>query len=136
MGMSLDCESELRAFVLANKLDNCVTFTGVVEDVSIYIGCTDVFVLPYLTEALGIALIEAQLTGLPAIVRRVGGIHDVVDGATGRLVKPQDDADLLNAMEQFVADEEKRQKMGFWARNIAVERFAISSVTKKISINA
>jgi len=131
-GMSLDCESDLKSYVSENRLDDFVTFSGGVDDVSKYIGCTDVFVLPSLTEALGIALIESQLTGLPAVATRVGGIPDVVDdGVNGVLVEPNDDRELLEAMAQLVSDGEKRITMGRQARVAAVERFSISSVTSK-----
>ena len=130
-GLSLDCESELKKFVMENGLDKHVTFTGPVEDVASYVGCADIFVLPSITEALGIALIEAQLCGIPAIATKVGGIPDVVThDVNGLLVSPDNDDDLLNASIELISNNEKRIGLGLAARKLAVERFSISRVTQ------
>ena len=130
-GMSLSCETQLKDFVSENGLEKQVTFTGPVEDVAAYLSCADIFVLPSLTEALGIALIEAQLCGIPAIATRVGGIPDVVTHeVNGLLIAPENDAELLDAAMELVNDSVKRIEQGVAARKLAVERFSISRVTQ------
>jgi glycosyltransferase involved in cell wall biosynthesis len=129
--MSLDCEDQLRDFVKENGLDKFVTFTGPVEDVSSYLGCADIFVLPSLTEALGIALIEAQLCGIPAIATRVGGIPDIIThNVNGLLVAPDNDNELSNAAVELISNSAKRVKLGLAARKSGVERFSITRVTE------
>ena len=130
-GMTLNCEEEIRNFVRENGLQESVTFTGPVDDVSCYLGCADIFVLPSLTEALGIALIEAQLCGIPAIATRVGGIPDVINhGVNGLLVPPDSDEELKNAVIELIKDSAKRVEYGLAARKLAVDRFSISKVTQ------
>lgn len=130
-GMSLNCEGQLKDFVRENRLEKHVTFTGPVEDVASYLGCADIFILPSLTEALGIALIEAQLSGIPAIATQVGGIPDVViHDVNGLLVAPDNDDDLLKAAIELIGDSVKRAGLGLAARKLAVERFSISRVTQ------
>lgn len=130
-GMSLSCEGELKDFVRDNRLEKYVTFTGPVEDVASYLGCADIFVLPSLTEALGIALIEAQLTGIPAIATQVGGIPDVVTHeVNGLLIASENDDELLDATMDLMGDSAKRTEQGIAARKLAVERFSISRVTQ------
>ena len=130
-GLSLDCEGELKEFIMENGLEKHVTFTGPVEDVASYVSCADIFVLPSITEALGIALIESQLCGIPAIATKVGGIPDVVThDVNGLLVSPDNDDDLLNASLELISNKAKRIRLGLAARKLGVERFSISRVTQ------
>jgi glycosyltransferase involved in cell wall biosynthesis len=53
------------------------------------LAASDIFVWPAVNEAYGLALLEAQATGVAAVVGAAGGIPDVIaDGVTGRLVPP------------------------------------------------
>jgi teichuronic acid biosynthesis glycosyltransferase TuaC len=58
----------------------------------------DVFVLPSRKEGLGVALVEALATGLPAIATRSGGPQDILGPEDGLLVPPEDMAALASAM--------------------------------------
>lgn len=81
----------------------------------------DLFVWPAINEAYGLALLEAQAAGLPAIVGRSGGVTDiVVDGATGLVTPPGDDRALSGAIRALLADPEQRQTLG----DAACERVA------------
>lgn len=131
-GMSLDCEGELRSYVQENGLDRSVTFTGPLEDVRSYLNCADIFVLLSKTEALGIALIEAQLCGIPAIATRVGGIPDVIThNVNGVLVTPENDDELFVAASELVENYEKRIEMGLSAREMSAAQFSISLVKER-----
>jgi glycosyltransferase involved in cell wall biosynthesis len=128
-GMALSCEEDLRVYVEKNDLEKVVTFTGAVDDVMDYLHCADVFILPSLTEAFGLALIEAQACGLPAIGTRVGGIPDIIShGSNGLLVEQDNDAELLEAATRMVTDRNMRTGYGQEARRQAVEKFSIGSV--------
>ena len=63
-----NCEAELKAYVIANGLQDSVHFTGSVENVHEYLQVADIFVFPTENEAFGISLIEAMACGLPAIL--------------------------------------------------------------------
>jgi len=131
-GMSLSCEEEIRQYVKENGIDENVTFTGAVDDVRDYLHSADLFILPSLTEALGIALIEAQACGLPAIGSRVGGIPEVIDdGVSGLLVEPDQDDALLEAAERMIKNENMRVRFGAAARKRMLSQFSMSHVAEK-----
>lgn len=68
-------------------LDANVEFAGVQDDVASWLQRARVFVLTSDSEGLSIALAEAMMTGLPAVVSRVGDLGTlVVDGTNGFLV--------------------------------------------------
>ena len=86
---------------------------------------SDLFVLPSLAEAFGIAAVEALACGLPVIAARVGGLLDVVeDGENGLLVPPGDANALAQAILHLATDRDMLLRMGQRARAIAEERFS------------
>lgn len=73
----------------------------------------DIFCMPSLHEAFGIAILEAMAARKPVVASNVGGIPEVVlDGVTGFLVPPCDIISIAEAIEKLVIDEELRLKMG------------------------
>jgi glycosyltransferase involved in cell wall biosynthesis/predicted metal-dependent phosphoesterase TrpH len=77
----------------------------------------DAFVFPSTTDTFGNVVLEAQASGLPAIVTDAGGPRELVrDGETG-LVVPGKDADALRAaMRRLATDGALRRRMGDEAR--------------------
>jgi len=70
---------------------------------AIYAGC-DLFVWPAINEAFGMALLEAQCCGLPAVAGAWGGVPAIIaDGKTGWLSAPGDagafSADIDHALD-------------------------------------
>ncbi len=77
----------------------------------------DVFVLPALHEAFGIAVGEAMRAGLPAIVSASGNLPRLVrDGVDGFVVPPRDVWALAAAMRRLATDRELRERMASSAR--------------------
>ena len=97
----------------ARDLAARVTFTGRLDDVAAALRAADVFAFPSVYEALGLSLIEAAATGLPAVGARTGGIVDVIeDGASGWLVAPGDVAELAARLRALALDAEARARLG------------------------
>lgn len=97
------------------------------HSVRAYLSAADVFVMPSRHtedgdfEGFGIAVVEAALCGLPAVVAGDSGLAEAVDsGETGLVVPPEDVPALTAALESLLADEEKRRRMGEQARERAL----------------
>ncbi|OKJ05249.1 glycosyltransferase [Kitasatospora sp. CB01950] len=94
-----------------------VLFAGSRGDVPALLPGWDVFCLSSRQEGLPVALMEAMTSGLPSVVTRVGGMPEVLDdGAEGRLVPPDDPAQLAAALEELASDAGLRGRMGAAAR--------------------
>lgn len=82
--------------------DGRVSFSGVLEGEALaeaYAGA-DVFVFPSVTDTFGNVVLEAQASGLPAVVTDRGGPQDiVVPGESGVVVSPQPGAFAAALME-------------------------------------
>ncbi len=84
--------------------EHCI-FAGLRSDVPQILPAFDLFVLPSLSEALGIAAIEALASGVPVVASRVDGVPEVViHGETGLLVPPGDAVQLAQAILHVAAN--------------------------------
>lgn len=73
----------------------------------------DVFVWPAINEAYGMAILEAQAAGLPAIVGASGGVGEIVaQDRTGLLLPPGDDGAFADALAALIDDPARRRAMG------------------------
>jgi glycosyltransferase involved in cell wall biosynthesis len=77
----------------------------------------DLYVWPAINEAFGMALLEAQVSGLPVIAGASGGIGDiVVPGVTGLLTPLGDAGAFAMAVRRLITDTAARAAMGPAAR--------------------
>lgn len=101
-----------------------VTWTGARKDIQNFVPYFDVFAMPSLSEAFGIAAAEAAACGVPVVASAVGGLPEVIqDGLTGFLVPSQDPAALAAKIGLLLSDRSLRERMGSLAER-SVERFS------------
>jgi glycosyltransferase involved in cell wall biosynthesis len=93
---------------------DAVTFHGHIDDAAKHhvLQRAWVHLLPSRKEGWGLAVIEAAQHAVPTIgYRSSGGLADsIIDGVTGVLV--DDNADLVNRLEQLLADSVLRDELG------------------------
>lgn len=78
---------------------------------------SDLFVFPSITDTLGQVVMEAQASGLPALVTNIGGPQEIVRHARTGLVLPADQPQpWADAIISLIADASLRQSMGTAAR--------------------
>ncbi|WP_084126621.1 glycosyltransferase [Demequina sp. NBRC 110054] len=114
-----------------------VSFAGWVDPVDLpaLYAESDALVAPSTTtasgwqEAFGLVLVEAALSGIPAIATRSGGIPDVVvDGETGILVDEHRPDQIAGAVASLAVEPALRARMGAAARQRAGELFTWEAV--------
>ena len=108
---------------LARKLNvsDRVRFFGWVDDVEEILKRSKVFVMTSASEGLPHSLIEAMLTGMPAIVPNVGEIGDlVVSGLNGYLIMESDTQSFVSNARSLLDDSEKLEQFGMAARRSAL----------------
>jgi len=114
-------------------IDSRVRFLGIhIDDLPELLNCLDVFVLPSVSEGLGIALIEAMAVGCPVIASRVGGIPDLVSPEYGILVEPGDSVSLAESIIELLRDLPRRQRMCSAARSRVESDFNIDDMVKRL----
>ena len=94
----------------------------------------DIFCLPSYHEPSAVALVEAQLYGLPVVTTNVGGSPDrLVDGETGHLVAAGDIAGLAAALDGLLRDPARCRAMGEAGMRFASGRFSWEAVGQRIA---
>jgi glycosyltransferase involved in cell wall biosynthesis len=103
------------AAVLSDSAGGRVRFAGQVEaeELRSILAAGDVYAWPAIREAYGMALLEAQATGLPVVSGNYGGVASIVeDGQTGLLAAPGDPAAFREALRGLLYDAARRERMG------------------------
>lgn len=104
---------KVQDFVRSKDLEKKVLFTGRREDIPNVLAGFDIFALATEQEASGTVFVEASAAGLPVIGTNVGGVSEMFEhGVTGILVPLADQRALSQALEDLVANPERRQHMG------------------------
>ncbi len=94
------------------------------EQVSGFLKCATIFVLPSYKEPFGIVLLEAGAFSLPIVASRVGGIPEFIDdGQNGLLVPAGDVTALADAIQALLRDPETAQRLGAALNNTVTKRF-------------
>ncbi len=128
----LNCEAELRQAVKDHGLEKQVHFTGYVENVMEYLQCSDAFVFPSESEALGISVIEALSCELPVFAARTGGLVDLIeDGQNGRLLECRNEAAWVDALASYISDSSLVESWKTRARSSVLENFSIARIAEK-----
>jgi glycosyltransferase involved in cell wall biosynthesis len=112
-----------------------VRFLGALseEQVPALLAAGDLFVWPALGEAYGMALLEAQAAGLPAIAGASGGVGDIVaDRETGLLVPPRDVGSITAAMVMLLDDAAMRQRLGAAARRKVAAEHDLNAAARQL----
>ena len=120
-----DHKAELEAKAATLGVADRVEFLGWRDDVPQILAALDLVVHPSCEpEPFGRSLAEAQASGVAIVATAAGGIPEVVeDNVTGLLVPPKDPAALANAINELVADPDRRAAMGTAGRERARRLF-------------
>jgi len=100
-------------------LNERVTWMGSLDHGAIAkrLALADLFVWPACNEAFGMALLEAQASGLPVVAGVVGGVGEiVVSEVTGLLVTPGDALAFAAAVRSVILDSGRRSVLAKAAR--------------------
>lgn len=100
------------------------------------LGAADCFVLPSVNraESFGVATLEAQAMGTPAVVTSVGtGTAEAIEpGVTGEVVPPGDPAALAAAVRSLLEHPQRRLAMGRAARERIVARHSLAAQARAL----
>ena len=100
-----------------------------------YYCAADIFVWPAFQEAYGMALLEAQWLGLPAVAGNSGGVSDIInDKVTGLLTQPGNVADFSSKLITLIENTDYREQMGTAATKITRNEHSFEIAAKKVNL--
>lgn len=102
-------EEKIRKDIVARGLSDAVVMIGESDEIDAWLSAFDVFLFPSLYEGLGIALLEAQASGLPCVISETIPLAAICRSNVYRLSLNEDDevwaAKIEEAMGDSVSDE-------------------------------
>jgi len=103
-----ELKESIQQMCLESRLRDDVIFLGRVNCIADYLNASDLFVLPSLSEALSIALIEAMYLGLPCVVTDVGSNRELIENNTNGIVVEPKNIDALKDAISFCFSNRSR----------------------------
>jgi len=132
-GTGMD-EAALRRQAHALGLGDRVEFLGFAPDVRRVLAQADVFVMPSLSEGLGVAVLEAMAMAKPVVSSDAGGLPEsVIDGETGLVVAAGDAGALAEALLDLLTDPARATKMGQAGRERALSHYDRPRIVERIT---
>jgi glycosyltransferase involved in cell wall biosynthesis len=108
-----------------------VRLVGFRDDLDRVMPNLDLLAHPAEMEGLGVSLLQAAASGVPIVASAVGGIPEIVrHGMTGLLVAPADPGALECAIDQLLAQPDKREQMAVAARQLVEVAFSVPAMVQ------
>lgn len=110
---------------LEELLGDSAVFTGWLKgrELAAAFASADIFVFPSSVDTAGQAILEAQASGLPAVVCSEGGASENIESdKTGLIARSRSVSDFNRCIEILLDDEEMRRAMSRAARSLAAGR--------------
>jgi glycosyltransferase involved in cell wall biosynthesis len=96
------------------------------------LGGYELFVLSSRTEGLPVSIMEAMLAGLAVVTSDVGSVREeITHGEHGLVVPPEDPERLAAAINELLADPERRRAMGAAGAAKATRMFTVSATVER-----
>ena len=105
-----------------------VHFLGRRADIPDILRALDLFVFSSRADSFGVAVVEALLSGVPAVVSDLKALREVTDdGRYAALFRTGDAADLARCLLELANDEARRKELGARGREWASRQFGIAA---------
>lgn len=125
--------SALKSLARSLGIEDRVIWMGLQNNVPEILSCGDIYCQPSRSEGIGLAIMEASLARLPVVATRVGGIPEVaVDKVNAYLVESEDADGLAGSMYMLYKDKAQRERMGYYGRLQALDKFCLSNQVTKL----
>lgn len=100
-----------------------ITLKNFVKNIEEYYKASDLFVLPSNQEGFSNSMLEAQASGLPAVVTKISGSEDLIkESLNGTFISPKSNS-IYQAINSYFKNPEKVGKESESARDIILNKY-------------
>lgn len=124
--------SEIEALVVKKGLQDSVIFFGYQSEPVKYLTAAECFLLPSIIEGMPAVVLESFLHHVPVVAYDVGGVSEmVVPGATGWLVKMNEESTFAEAVSEAIENRDKRMEYTENAFGSVKEKFCMEEIADR-----
>jgi len=125
-------KNKLEKMIIDLSLQNKVILGGFLENGSQYLKGFDVFILPSLSEAMSLSILEAGQAEIPVIATKVGGIPEIIENKkTGLLIESGNEVAVTEAINFVAGNESAAAEMASNLKNKVETEFNVEYFYKK-----
>ncbi len=115
-------------FCRATGISDRVHFLGQRADIPDVLHALDLFVFSSRMDSFGVAVVEAMMTGVPAVVSDIGALREVTaDGVYAAMFRTGDADELTRCLIALANDPARRKELGAQGQLWATEQFSIAA---------
>jgi glycosyltransferase involved in cell wall biosynthesis len=125
----------LKSLAEQNGLGKWVVFVGETarENIPVFMGLADMFLLPSFIEGMPISIIEAMQWGVPVVATRVAAIPNMIeDRVSGLLINPGSPDEIVSSVLLIRRDRALRQKLSREGQRTFSEKYEFSRGIERI----
>ena len=133
LGFTSDAYNFCKNFILDNKLESFVNFSGFKTEIESIYKSADIVCFPSHLNAVGRPVIEAALHGIPSIIAIESLPDDLfIHQQTGLNIKEKNCESLFDAINYFYSQPAEIERMGLNAYKLAQMEFNIRDNAQKV----
>lgn len=126
-------QRQIKMDVQSRGLTSRFVFTGARKDVPRMLAAMDVFVMPSISEGFGIAVAEAQLSGLPVVASNLPSIREALCPEMHEFCRdPLDSKGLAEQVLLLLLDQQLRTNLGRKGREYVSRKFSIDKTVEQL----
>ena len=120
---------------LPDSLSRHIKMTGPIENAATLLRAFDVYAQGSYKETFSLALLDAQLAGLPVIGTSSGGTPEVVvESRTGWLAEPESVSSMTETLKRALRDQDRWPSFGASARARVEAEFSLEAAMSQMQI--
>jgi glycosyltransferase involved in cell wall biosynthesis len=108
-----------------------VTFLGWQNNIEVVLGASDLVVLTSLNEGTPVALIQAQMAGIPVLTTLVGSAAEVLISGSSGYAFPYSKEQFTSYIREFSLNQQKCEDFGRVGRVHALSKFSLQNLVKE-----
>lgn len=126
--------TKLKKMISENSLESRIILAGIAEkkELKNYYAAGDIFVYASKSETQGMIITEAMYSGLPIAAVNATGVCDLVRNNQNGFLVPENETELINAVQKLVYNKPLREQFGQESKKIAQEKFTDSICAEKM----
>ena len=125
--------SRLQTLAARYNLESIVIFTGYQKYVEHIFAISDIIVLTSLWEGLPRVLVQAAISGTPAVTFDVEGAKEIIkNNINGYIVSMKDITALTNRIRYLIENPKLRMQMGAAAKQCVDDRWSVASMVQQL----